>query len=287
MNPAADNPFFANVDGRATALIADLLGVAARYQRLVLVNLVGMDVPIGVQDTEALTLADLQDRVMEEQLRLLCKIRLDPAGLCGVFALDSTLLSRLMGLLLGEDPWGEPTPADPRPLTAADERIGRRILEALIDGLNRALPDGPHRFELLTVDDDPRLDIGLPFSTPMLQTVLDVGDPDSPMGMAMIAVPAAMAHALWPENPRRHGDNQAGVNRVLPLQVDAVAELARVKVPLSRLREFQVGDVIPLGAIRDIEVRVQGRKALVVEPGQRDGSRCVRVLRNVHQLESA
>jgi flagellar motor switch/type III secretory pathway protein FliN len=279
-----DNPLVGRFDDRTRGLLIELLGQAARRQRLRLVNRVGTDVPIRVGETRYEPLGRLQDRMREEQLRLLARIRLLPVGLPGLVALDLPLLYRITGLLLGEDPWAEPTPADPRPLTKADLRLGAHLVADLADGLSDVLPgDRAQRLVVDEVSDDPRLDVGLPLSSGMLGATLDFGDPESPMGLALVALPTAVVPALWPDvKPPDLPGREGGVDRVLPLRVEAVAELARLRLPLSKVRALEVGEVLELGALRHVEVRVRGRQALVGEAGSRDGIRCIRVIRNVH-----
>ena len=67
------------------------------------------------------------------------------------------------------------------------------------------------------------------------------------------------------------------MNRVLPINVEVVAELARLEVPLSRLQGLAIGDTLDLGRLSDVVLRVRGEPTLRGEPGTIDGVRCVRV----------
>lgn len=279
---STDNPLVGRFDDRTRGLIRELLTHALRRQRIRLVNRIGLDIPLQLGDSDHEPLEALQERMRQEEMRLMARIRLEPGGTRGLIALDMTLLFRLLGLLLGEDPWGEPTPADARPLTRADRRVGTHLLGDLVNGWNDVLPGG-HRWILGEVTDDPRMDMGMHRAAGMLATTLEVGDPDSPMGRGLIAVPTALVPTLWPDARVAEQSTDAGVARVMPLHVTAVAELARLRMPLSKVRALEVGDTLSLGALRHIEVRVRGKGAFIGEAGSKDGTRCVRVLENVFE----
>ena len=70
------------------------------------------------------------------------------------------------------------------------------------------------------------------------------------------------------------------MQRVLPLPVTLVGELARVRMPLQAVRELREGSVIDLGYLREVQLSVAGHPTLG-DFGERDGYRCVRVTRQV------
>lgn len=286
----ADNPLVGRFDSGSLALVEGMLRQAIRPIRIRLINSIGADIPLELGDCTFVQLQALHDRLLEEQVRLLCRVRMAPSNVPMLFGLDTTLLSRMIGMLMGEDPWAEPAPVDHRPLTGADIRLARRVLEDLVAGLEQGLPKlAAQTLTIEEVTDEPRLDLGLPGSAGIFETSIAVGDPENPLGTAVLAMPTSVVPTFFPElsETRAPGNKKAGVARVLPIQVDAVAELARVKVPLSRVHELTVGDTLPLGRIRQVNVRVRDKVALIAEPGVMDGSRCVRVLRNVHDLDKA
>jgi len=286
----AENPLVGQFDSSAVALVADVLRQALRPIRTRLINRVGADVPMAVGRCEFKQLGSLYEHLYEQEVRLLARVRMHPSGVPFVFGLDTPLLFRLMGLLMGEDPWGEPAAIDNRPLTGTDIRVARRILEDLVGGLQEGLPQlSVQRLVIEEVTDDPRLDLGLSASTGMFDATLEIGDPENPLGTAILGWPTSVVPQLYPDLPESvaEGRRERGEARVLPIRVDAVAELARVRMPLSRLEQIGVGDVLPLGRVREVQVRVRDRVALVAEPGVVEGVRCVRVLRNVHDLEAA
>ncbi|MEQ1565320.1 MAG: FliM/FliN family flagellar motor switch protein, partial [Myxococcota bacterium] len=59
--------------------------------------------------------------------------------------------------------------------------------------------------------------------------------------------------------------------------VTVVAELRRVNLPLSQLREVKVGQMLDLGPAKDVVLRVGDRATLVGEAGIQNQARSVRV----------
>lgn len=285
----ADNPLIGTFDAGTVDRMAELLGQALRPIRVRLINRVGVDVPLTVRRCEFVQLHALRSRMMEEEVRLLARVTLRPARLPLLFGMDTGLLFRMVGMLMGEDPYGEPRPIDHRPFTRTDLRVARRLIDDMISGLEEGLPAAMpgHRLTVDQVTDDPYLDLSLPQTAGMIDAAIEVGDPDNPLGTAILALPTSVVQALLPDavhtaDPEKE---QRGVARVLPIKVDAVAELGRVRMRLSELEDLQVGAVLPLGRPRTIQVRVRDRVSLIAEAGQSDdGVRCIRVVRNVHDL---
>ena len=284
----ADNPLVGRFDTGAVALVADVLRQALRPIRIRLVNRIGADVPMELVSCEFIQLGPLLERLYEEEVRLLARVRMSPAGLPILAGMDTPLLFRIMGMLMGESPWGEPAAVDHRPLTSTDVRVATRVLEDVVGGLEDGLPrTANQQLTLEKVSDDPRLDLGLSATAGMFDVKIQIGDAENPLGNVILGLPTSVVPRLFPDLPSERVDSakaERQAARVLPIRVDAVAELARVKTTLSKLQQLTVGDTRPIGRLRQIEVRVRDRVALIGEPGLVDGVRCVRVIRNVHEL---
>jgi hypothetical protein len=118
----------------------------------------------------------------------------------------------------------------------------------------------------------------------MVEVHLDFGPPDDPYGLMTLAIPAQIGSALWPrEGVARAGREKNGMQRVLPLPVTLVGELARIRMPLSTVRQLQVGSVIDLGYLREIQLAVAGHPTMMADFGERDGYRCVRITRRINE----
>ena len=71
------------------------------------------------------------------------------------------------------------------------------------------------------------------------------------------------------------------MERVRPLGLELVAELAQVQVPISELDGLKIGSMIDLGPARYVDVKINGHTAMVGEPGESRGCHSFRVLRKV------
>ena len=71
------------------------------------------------------------------------------------------------------------------------------------------------------------------------------------------------------------------MGRVMPVEIEVVAEMARVAMRVRDLKKLEVGDLVPLGALESALLRINGRPVLAAEPGHADGQRSIRVLDRV------
>jgi flagellar motor switch protein FliM len=274
------------VDQGFLSHIQDLFRTSARKVRTRLVNRSGTDVPVRFGTAELSTLGLLQDRLMSQEGGAFGRCKMQPGDLNCMVVIQGPLLFRLVGIMLGEDPDGEPPLYRWRSLTSVDLRIASRICHDALQGLMEACPRNIDPFFSLEVmSANPRVPIPMARSTMMVEATLDFGPPEDPYGLMSVVLPANVAGVLWPKKEwrRERSGNffQEGMSRVLPLEVDAVAELARTKVSLGSMRELTVGSIIDLGSLRDIRVLVGGRPALLAEGGERDGVRSIRVIKRL------
>ena len=84
-----------------------------------------------------------------------------------------------------------------------------------------------------------------------------------------------------PASARGAQTRPANFERVAPCEVELVVELARIKSTLGALRNLAVGAELSLGAVGAARGLVNGRVAVVGEPGACDGQRSLRVERRL------
>ncbi|MFK7930870.1 MAG: hypothetical protein AB8H79_21985, partial [Myxococcota bacterium] len=234
---ARSNPLVRTTDASTTARVSSAFEHALRPIRGRLINRLGGDMPLTVLDCEFVQLGSMSERFKEEQVRFLARCRFSPSGVPLIIGLDIVLLFRLIGRLLGEPVVGAGL-AESRPLTAADFRLGKRISGDFVAGIQHAFGQASQQTLVLDeVSDDPVLNLGLPPSTGMYRCTIEVGDPSDPLGRAVIAVPASSVPTLLGASvaPSGPAESAEGMARVLSLPVEAVAELVRVKMPLSKV----------------------------------------------------
>ena len=172
-----------------------------------------------------------------------------------------------------------------RALTRVDLNVAQRIVSDILSGLVETCPVNVEATtEILEISSNPRIPMAIPRGTTMVEIHLDFGPPDDPYGLMTLAIPAQIGSALWPrEGVVRAGRKENGIQRVLPIPITLVGELARIRMPLQTVRELQVGSVIDLGYLREIQLAVAGHPTMMGEFGERDGYRCVRIKRRINE----
>jgi flagellar motor switch protein FliM len=162
--------------------------------------------------------------------------------------------------------------------TEVERSVGLRICRELLESMLNAWTGG----------DPPAVSIQRVVVAPSarvcrnidLETAYDIGGVEvAGAGAVHIAVPATVAPVRRPSAADRPLPvaREPRYDRLLPVEVEIVAELARLQIPLGRVLGLNVGDELPLGLHPEAILRVGDRAALVGEPGERAGIRSVRV----------
>lgn len=268
-----------SVDPEILSRMHDLFAAAVRGMRANLLARIGTEVPVRFGDVSYVPHGELADHFHDEGHALYVRFALQPSDLTGVLAIDGALLSRLMGLMLGEDPWAPPTPFQWRPPTRMDLNMARRIAEDVFDGLAEAMGAQAQQIEVLDISASNRIDLPYPRTSLLLDATLDLGPPEEPYGLMTLALPLAFASAAWPETTPKKTTSPGGLSRVLPLPVTVVAELGRAHLTLGAIQDLRPGDTLKLGPPREARVTIADRAVLAAEAGTVDTTRSVRVLR--------
>ena len=279
----SSRPLLARVDRRALSMVEDLFRNTAPRLRTRLVNRVGGDVPVRFGAASVCSLGEVFDRLHGHGAAIgQFQVAHRDGSVRGVVVLEGALVHRLVGLMLGESSDGQPGMTSNRALTNIDLRLAHRLCEDVLEGMcDASSVRSRPQVELDNVTPTSRAVSSLPRSATVLESTLDFGPPDAPFGLASVLLPAQANGVLWTskdhaEHRMALGDG-SGIQRVLPVQVQVVAELTRKSLPLSRLRALEVGDTIPLDTLQSVELRVGGRTALHAEAGEQDGVRSVRI----------
>jgi flagellar motor switch protein FliM len=67
----------------------------------------------------------------------------------------------------------------------------------------------------------------------------------------------------------------------MPVEVEMVAELARLQLTVDTLRYMSVGDTLEVGSVRSALVSVNGKTVFEGQPGEVDGHRSIQIRRRV------
>ena len=272
-------------------MVEDLFRQTILHLRTRLINRTGGEVPIRFAAASVCTLGDVFDR-LHGQGSVIAQFYVASKRVRGVIVLEGALIQRLVGLMLGETEQPETSRSQMRQLTGIDLRLAGRICQDTLDAICDAstMPDRP----VATLGDvlpTSRSVSTLPRSTTVIESALDFGPPDAPYGLISVVLPPQGAGVLWPtrahSGKQRVAEPEIGISRVMPVEVPVVAELSRVKMTLSALKNLKTGDTVDLGAVRRVQLQVGGKAALIGEAGEKDGVACVKVLRRVNQTLSA
>lgn len=268
----------------ALPALEDLFRSAARQVRTRLVNRAGVDVPVRLGVARITTVGEILDDGETRDGAAFALFRTNPLGLPGMIIVQGQLLARIVGILLGEPMDMEPQPYRPRALTELERRISQRICQDVMKGMIQAWPEEKEiDFRLVRVGGSMRAVTGLAQTTPVVAASLDFGRPDDPYGLLIVCLPAQAARDLKVEKEEavQRENEQPDVRRVMPLSLDVVAEVARIKLPLAALKELDVGSVLDLGPPREVRVSANERVILTGEPGTSRGVHAVRVMRKL------
>ena len=275
----------------AAPLLEEVFGGATRRFRAQLASRTGLDSPVHVAAVSHATLERLCTQDTYADAALWCSFHITGAHAPAYTLVEGRLLARLMGRLFGEGDV-EATESRARGVTEVERVIGARMCRELIEAVCACWagseplvmrPGAVARSRRICADVDSR--------TPYAITTLELGG-SVPHGCIFVALPATAWEAVAPPPPvapapaPRKGERTPRFERLMPVQVEMVVELARLELPLRRLQGLRVGDEIPLGAVGEACGRVGDRKAFFGEPGTSGGVRSFRIARRVDSSSS-
>jgi flagellar motor switch protein FliM len=237
---------------------------AARALRVRLLNRAGTDVAVTAKPAQRSSFTATTERLRRAG-GLFTEIRSGEHR--ALLFLHGALVDRLVGYLLG----GPPSDRSGRMATSIDaalvKPVALDVAACLFAGVSATEPT----ISALSPS-APSFQPGVPSVT----IEFGIGPLDAPWGEFTVALPTTLVRLL--SSPAEGSDaQQGGMDRVLPLPVEAIAELARVKIGLATVRAMKPGTVLPLGPRADVVVMVAGKPTLLGEAGAHDGRRSVRV----------
>lgn len=238
-----------------------------------LVNRVGTELAVEVSGSTSSTIGEQLDAFRGGPAAL-ATLQIDRQKLCIV--LQGSVLSTLLSRMLGSDPNVEDEPDERPTLTRIDLRVGGRLCEDLADALAEQVGMPVRVFDVRPL---PRSLAWAARSTKVVAIEMTFGPDDNPFGTGNIVVPLPLCGLLFGGNTGITSSREAEVERVLPLEVEVIAELARVPMVVADLSDLEVGSMLDLGSTNEIVLSVNGKPTLLAEAGEQDGVRSIRVLR--------
>ncbi len=169
-------------------------------------------------------------------------------------------------------------------LTSVERLVLRRLLTVFTDAMTRAwkgvLAFSP---EVLRIEADPRLAVIAPPNEAAIVSTFEISGAIT--GRMQLTIPFAAvepAKRLLSDPPRVHsqGDQRftaSLANELAQVKVEVCAQLGRAVVPVSRLLQLEVGDVLTLDTdeAQAIPIFVEGRHKLSGRPRASGGSHAV------------
>lgn len=270
----------------ALPALEDLFRTVARKVRTRLVNRSAADVPVRLGVAQVTTVGNIMDDSESRSGGVFAMIRFEPLGLPGLVVMQGRLLSRIVGVMLGESPDDEAPPYRSRQVTEVEMKIAERTCQDVITGLMETWPSSkPITVTLGEIGTNPRTASGMANSTPVVAASLDFGRPDDPYGLMIIAIPAQSTRDLRVQQvksiSRGKGSGEVDLNRVMDMEMKTVAELAKVTIPLSKLKSLGVGGMIDLGPAQLVKLIINGHTTILGEPGESRGCHSIRVVERV------
>lgn len=271
----------------ALAAVEDFFRTLASRLRSRLVSRCSDNFEVRLAGVDERTLADVLEDDALRSGSIFQLVRFDVPKLPGVAVMQRALLSRIIGAMLGDEEGAEDDGSDARPLTPVETRIARRVLEDLITEIEPAWPGLPAPPVIMDGPaGGPRVIPRSARSTEVYAATLDFGPPEAPLGLLSISVPTQAFRdlsgpAAEPDHQSLQHPIQPHFERVLPLKVELVAEMARLRMDLSAIRRLTEGDVLTLGALKPTTVRINGKPVLEAEAGHAGGHRSLRITRRL------
>ncbi|MDP6933612.1 MAG: FliM/FliN family flagellar motor switch protein, partial [Myxococcota bacterium] len=210
------------------------------------------------------------------------------ADVPGLIILQGQLLQRVIAAMLGENDDSKGGEFRPRTHTPVEIKIARRICGDLVAELADGWPASPPpRIQLEGPTPSPRIAEGVPWAAPLLAATLDFGPPNNPYGFMLVSVPAQITSDVGQSSGGEHSLERIAVGRdmgrVMPVEVDLVAEAGRFLLGLKELRAMDIGTEFDLGPNAVTLLRANGRPIFRGEPGESSGYRSVRITKKLEE----
>lgn len=250
-----------------------------------LVNRSSSNIQVRLSDVEIRTLAQVKEAPDFKDSGVYGLLRFDAPRIPAAAALQRPLLTRIIGAMLGDEDGPEDgEDGAQRPLSQVEVRIAQRLFRELTQDLGAVWPHRPAPSVVLDGTPGPARLIDTDVaSEEVFQAVLEFGPPSGAWGRLCVTVPTQVLRDTGQRRADGNGRTRErpDMGRVMPVEVEVVAEMARVAMRVRDLKKLDVGDLVPLGALDSALLRINGRAVLAAEPGHADGQRSVRVLDRV------
>lgn len=278
----------------AMPVIEEFLRAVGNRLRSRLVNRTSSDIQVVLQEVVIQSIEAIKR--MEEMTTegVFGLVRFDGSGLPGVVTLQRGLLTRVIGAMLGDAQEGDEEEEEAeeeedgsRPLSPVEQRIAYRMFRDMRRDILEAwpMPEAPE----IVIDGQPgnsRIIDPHSGEEEVVSASFVVGMEDDEFGKLVVGIPTHVLRSAG--QPKDRGGKKKAkpskppeMSRVMPVEVEVVAEMARLPMRVRDLHNLQSGDLLPLGPMDAATVRINGRALLQGEPGHANGQRSIRIRKKI------
>lgn len=202
------------------------------------------------------------------------RLTISPGAAHGALVVDGGAIATILDGVLGGDGANPPT-LNEAGLTAPQVALVARVVDGMVRSLSEVLTK---KFGLSLRAVPPDSDDAMAEGAPVACSLEIAGGARPGRAVLLLAKEALLARSEARENPASAEDPR--VAAVLAgVEVELVAELARMRLPLGQLSRLQVGDTlrldVPVGGT--VPVRVDGQVLLRGQPTTHAGQIAIRI----------
>jgi len=265
--------------------VEDFFHAIAHRIRARLVNRSAADIQVRVAGVEVKSLGAVLEDPEYRENAIYGLMRFTPPGLPGLIVLQGSLLSKIVGAMLGEYMGDDEEAPMARALTAVEQQIALRVCNDVVSELTEEWPVRPApRIDVDRPATSGRVVAGAVHSVSVFSATLDFGPPTSPFGLLSCNVPVQVFRDMGGPSVLEHDKSSAvevDFSRVMSLEVELVAEIARLSMTVGQVRAMEIGDSLEVGPVRKAVLKVNGRPLMEGKPGELDGHRSVQIRRRI------
>lgn len=256
---------------------------AVRGIRARLVTRTGRDLPVTLGEIRSTSVREVLEGEVATGLAVWCPFHLGRQDLSGFVVMEARLLSRLVGRLFGDGDLAIGAEVERAP-SEVELSVGSRMCRELFDSLERLWPPPhPPRFFAGETSTSRHGMSELAEGAPLVVIEVRFGPEDNPLGVLQCALPGALVKGAAGKKPaaatRPESTRTLNFDRLMPVEVDMVVELARIELTLRALENLQPGDELPLGAAHEVCARVNEKPSFYGEAGVVSGLRSFKIAR--------
>jgi flagellar motor switch protein FliM len=277
----------------AMPVIEEFLRAVGNRLRARLVNRTSSDIQVDLQEVVIQSIEAIKRSDEMSADGVFGLLRFDSSQRPGVVTLERGMLTRVIGAMLGDDQElaqddDEAEEEDgARPLSPVEQRIAHRMFRDMLSDVvdSWPMPQPPD----MALDGHPGNSRIIDLQSgeeEVVSATFMVGMEEDEFGKLVVGIPThVLRTAGQPKDRNKKKDSAPSkppqMSRVMPVEVEVVAEMARLPMRVRDLHNLQSGDLLPLGPMDAAVVRVNGRALMQGEPGHANGQRSIRIRKKI------